>query len=127
MTVQIVAPGLADGPHVYGPFTIDFANGVAEVDDLDPGVQTYMLRKGYKVGAPGEIPEEDEQGGDVVLFDPSEHKVEEVLEYLATLDGDDEEVLRIRDAERAGKARRSVLEAIEGTPEIEKEVSADGA
>lgn len=49
--------------------------------------------------------------------DPSDFTVDQVKDYLATLDGDDAEVQRVLEAERTGKARVSLLEAIEGTPE----------
>lgn len=42
-----------------------------------------------------------------VGFDPSAHKVPAVLEYLATADVDEQR--RVIDAEKAGKARASVL------------------
>lgn len=122
MTLQIVAPGPADGSHVYGSHTIEFSNGVAEVEELNAGVRAYMARKGYRIGAPGEIPEEEEQVGAVDLFDPEEHKVEDVLEYLA--DAESDEVQRVLAAEAEGKARKSVLEF---EAEQDEEVSADGA
>lgn len=111
MALEIHAPGPADGAHVYGPHTIDFANGVAEVDGLHPGVRSYMEAAGYRVGAPGSFDTEDEgeQGGDPDLFDPSAHKVEAVLEHLA--DADDEEAARVLSAEAEGKARPSILKA----------------
>lgn len=54
-------------------------------------------------------------------FNPSEHTVPEVLEYLASLDdtdaeAHDAEVQRIYQAEADGEARKGVLEAIGGTP-----------
>lgn len=52
-------------------------------------------------------------------FDPNDHKVEEVLGYLGSISPEDPaardaEVDRVLSAERAGKARRGVLEATDG-------------
>lgn len=52
----------------------------------------------------------------VAAFDPSEHTVEEVQAYLASLDGDDDEVQRVLAAEKARKNRKTVVEAVEGSP-----------
>lgn len=50
-------------------------------------------------------------------FDPSEANATEAIDYLATIDSDPEsramEVARVAEAERAGKGRKSVLEAAE--------------
>lgn len=43
------------------------------------------------------------------VFDPAGYTVEEVTEYLATADA--AEVHRVLAAERAGKARKSILDA----------------
>lgn len=58
---------------------------------------------------------------DPVRFDPGEHEPDEVFEYLTGLDdteadAHDAEVVRVVEAERAGKNRAEVLELIEGTP-----------
>lgn len=55
-------------------------------------------------------------------FDPGEHDPAEVLAYLAGLDDTDPEVhdaevVRVVEAEKAGKNRAEVLELIEGTPD----------
>lgn len=58
---------------------------------------------------------------DPVPFAPGEHEPAEVLEYLTGLDDSDPEVhdaevVRVVEAERAGKNRTEVLELIEGRP-----------
>lgn len=45
---------------------------------------------------------------DTITFDPAEHNVGEVLDYLA--DAEPDEVQRVLDAERDGKARKGVLD-----------------
>ncbi|MFD6094572.1 hypothetical protein ACFWGN_20870 [Oerskovia sp. NPDC060338] len=55
------------------------------------------------------------------LFDPGEHEPAEVFAYLAGLDDTDPEVhdaevVRVFEAEKAGKNRAEVLELIGGTP-----------
>lgn len=54
----------------------------------------------------------------VESFDPSDHTVAEVQEYLQDAGGDERE--RVLDLERAGKARKGLLEA------PESQVAADG-
>lgn len=54
-------------------------------------------------------------------FDPSEASATDVLGYLATIDdadpeARDAEVVRVLESERAGKARKSVIEAVGGSP-----------
>ena len=58
------------------------------------------------------------------VFDPSAHTVEEVLAYLQGIDdadpeAHDAEVVRVITAEKAGKNRKGVVEAVEGTPEAD--------
>lgn len=55
-------------------------------------------------------------------FNPSEHEVDEVLEYLTNIpdedpEAHDAEVVRVVEAERAGQNRPEVIEAVEGTPD----------
>lgn len=55
------------------------------------------------------------------LFDPAQHSVEDVRAYLDGLDASDPErrnteLLRVVEAEKAGKNRPTLLEGIEGTP-----------
>lgn len=63
--------------------------------------------------------------GDKLTFDPAQFKVDEVLNYLANIDdtdpeAHDAEVARVLEAEKAGKNRKSLTEAIEGTPETQE-------
>ena len=58
------------------------------------------------------------------VFDPSAHTVEEVLAYLQGIDdadpeAHDAEVVRVIEAEKAGKNRKGIVEAVEGTPEAD--------
>lgn len=41
----------------YGPLVIEFKDGVAEVDDLPPGVRQYLIGAGYGIDADPEPPE----------------------------------------------------------------------
>lgn len=88
---------------------VTFTKGAGETSD--PAKIQYFERHGYTV--------ESEAPADP--FDPAKHNADEVLAYVAAIDdaepeAHDAEVVRVVEAERAGKARKSVLEAIEGTP-----------
>lgn len=80
-----------------------------EVPNVDPGARSGT---GDVILRP--LPEADDAHPDALVgvdtagpFDPSEHTVEEVVEYLA--DADAEEKARVLAAEAAGKARKSLL------------------
>lgn len=60
---------------------------------------------------------------DTDLFDPSEHDAAEVKAYLA--DASPDEFVRVMDAEKAGKARKTVLEVTQD-PSNPPEPSEDG-
>lgn len=67
---------------------------------------------------------EDKEQSENELFDPAEHKTDDVLEYLQSIDDEDlesrdAELNRVLDAEKAGKNRKGILEAFEGAPEQE--------
>lgn len=49
--------------------------------------------------------------------DPADFTVDQVNAYLAGLDGDDAEVQRVLAAEKDGKDRKGITEAIEGAPQ----------
>lgn len=72
--------------------------------------QAKALGKGY-------VPAESlEQANDPAIFDPSDHKVDEVIEYLAGLDDSEDgeaEAERVLEAERNGKDRKSILDSFE--------------
>lgn len=90
---------------------VTFTKGTGETSD--PAAIQYFERHGYDVKhEPETVP---------APFDPAKHNADEVLAYVAAIDdadpeAHDAEVVRVVEAERAGKARKSVLEAIEGTP-----------
>ncbi|WP_104088011.1 hypothetical protein [Arthrobacter sp. GMC3] len=92
---------------------VTFTDGVGESDDV--ASLEYFGRQGYKVECEAAKDNADDP------FDPAKHNVDEVLAYVAAInDADSEahdaEVVRILEAERAGKDRKSITEAIEGTP-----------
>lgn len=55
---------------------------------------------------------EDEAEEAAEAFDPSAHKVDEVLAYVANVS--DEEKARVLEAEKAGKARKTLIEKLQG-------------
>lgn len=84
-------------------------NVVAEVPDND-----YYRDKGWaKVSddTPTTVEAKLQEEGDrflgVVVYDPSAHSVEDVQAYLA--DAPEAEVTRVLQAERDGKARKTIL------------------
>jgi hypothetical protein len=97
----------------FGPFAVEFKNGVAETDETLPdGVKAYLERRKYTV---------EEAGADDGPFDPAKHDIAEVRAYLDGLDDSDPEardaeLVRVVDAEKAGKNRSTLLKAIEGVP-----------
>lgn len=67
-----------------------------------------------KLGKTGEVPdeaviEEPEEEEEEGPFDPDEHTVDEVLDYLTSDDIEDDETERVLDAERKGKQRKGIL------------------
>ena len=88
---------------------VQFANGEAETDN--PAVLAYCKAAGYTI----------EDGEPAGPFDPNKHTVDEVRAYIDGLDDSDPEArdaefVRVVEAERAGKARKSFLESVEGIP-----------
>lgn len=97
---------------------IKFVDGEAEVSDAQ-ALALLALPAEFEVTVDGEPKAAAETGDDA--FDPSEHNAEEVRAYLAGLDDSDPEahdaeVTRVLEAEKAGKNRKGIIEAIEGTP-----------
>ncbi len=85
---------------------VDFVDGVGHADtanDAGRSAYAYFERAGYRL-APVEEPEQDNTPDEV--FDPSEHKAEEVIDYLETADAD--EARRVLAAEAAGKTRSTI-------------------
>ncbi|GMA31597.1 hypothetical protein [Litorihabitans aurantiacus] len=108
MSIKITSPieGFT-GKSVFGPTTVTFDKGVAELEDLSTPLRAYLETKGYTI-----------EGVEVGPFDPAKHKADDVIDYLAGLDRSDEagraEFDRVAAAERASeKPRAGVLKAIE--------------
>lgn len=92
---------------------VQFTDGVGETTDT--AALAYFERHGYDI-----VP--DFSTPDPEPFDPSAHSVEEVLSHLQGIDdadpeAHDAEVVRVLAAEKAGKNRKGIVEAVEGTPE----------
>ena len=105
----ITAPVKGFSGNVVG---VDFKDGTGETDNTAQ-IQ-YFTRHGYTV-------EQAEDLGGNELFDPAQHNVDEVLAHIAGIDDSDAEahdaeVVRVLEAERAGKDRKSIIEAGEGAP-----------
>lgn len=101
-----------------------FRDGTAVVSDATKpgrGAIEYFRRRGYQVTAnvPADEVEEQEPADDdpAEAFDPEAHNADEVIAYLEGLDRDDSdgeaEFDRVIEAERAGKARKTVLALID--------------
>ncbi|MFB7589375.1 hypothetical protein [Streptomyces sp. NPDC056169] len=96
---------------------IVFTDGAAIVSDAEKtGRQAieYFRRRGYGVTSKA-VEEVEEASGTSpeALFDPAAHDAAEVIDYLDQLDAnlpeEEAEIARVIDAERAGKARKTVL------------------
>ncbi|MFI1701958.1 hypothetical protein ACH419_39260 [Streptomyces bobili] len=96
---------------------VAFKDGVGHVTDEGKEGRAaieYFRRRGYTlVGEGADEPQDGEQEGGGTPppspFDPSEHDAPEVVAYLdSTTDGD--EIARVLEAERNGKARKTVLQ-----------------
>lgn len=62
MSTKITSPieGFT-GRTVFGPLTVEFKDGVAEVEEkLTPGVRDYLKGRGYKIGRTTSEPSADE-------------------------------------------------------------------
>lgn len=106
---SIKSPVKGFGGEVVG---VRFKDGSATC--TDEAKLNYFERQGYAVtGRPApKAPEPPKDADPAAQFDPSEHSVEEVAEYLAGLPADDDgatERQRVFDAEKAGKARVSII------------------
>ncbi|MFD6968376.1 hypothetical protein [Streptomyces sp. NPDC059949] len=90
-----------------------FVKGTAQVDsDTGAGRSqlNYFRSSGYGVRALDEEPAEHVPDEGDVDFDPAQHGVDDVLDYLTSVADDEEETDRVIDAERNGKARKTILE-----------------
>lgn len=97
---------------------VQFANGEAETDNA--AVLAYCKGAGYTI----------EAGKHAGPFDPSKHSVAEVRAYVDGLDDSDPEArdaefVRVVEAERAGKNRKSFMESVEGVPAGTEENTGD--
>lgn len=96
---------------------VQFANGEATTDNQ--AVIAYCEAAGYKVEVTVQAdPAKTEDDGQ---FNPSKHNVDEIRAYVDGLDDSDPEkrnaeFLRVVEAERAGKARKSFLDSVDGIP-----------
>lgn len=123
MSIKITSPieGLSE-PSTFGPLTVTFKDGVAEVDELPTPLRAWLETKGYKVEAIAAEP--------AGPFDPSAHTVDEVLAHLGLADGSQpptvEEYDRVVAAERDGKARKSLLEAFDKAAQAASDEGGDG-
>lgn len=52
MAVKVTAPSRTTAVHSFGPVALSFTDGVAEADELPPGVRAYMERRGYTITSP---------------------------------------------------------------------------
>lgn len=95
---------------------IKFVDGKAEVSEAQASA-LLALPAEFEVTVDGESKVGTES--DDEAFDPSGHNAEEVRAYLAGLDDSDTEahgaeVIRVLEAEKAGKDRKGIIEFIEG-------------
>lgn len=66
----------------------------------------------------GSDPDSDDSDDQEELYDPSEHKVADVLQYVQ--DADQDYIRSVLDAEREGKNRSSLVDALEAMLETEE-------
>ena len=106
--IQIINPGKVPGRSAYGGTVLNFnQDGVAEVAQVSPGLERWLRAAGY------DLVNLDDPGTkkDALRFEPSNHTVEEVLEYLAS--ASETERARVLNLEADGKARRTILGAVD--------------
>ena len=100
--IQISNPSGKPGTSAYGGTYLTFdETGTTTVEAVSPALARWLRAAGYKVVDLAEHPEEE------VVFDPADHKVEDVMSYLAT--ADEAERARVLAAEAEGQARKSIL------------------
>lgn len=97
----------------FGPLKLEFVDGVTTTDQpVSEGHFAYFRDHGFGIELDAE---EKNDGNKEDPFDPSKHSVEEVLAYLGGSDADhppvtSEEWDRVKAAEAAGKARKSIAD-----------------
>lgn len=105
--IQIINPGRVPGRSSYGGTVLNFnQDGVAEVAQVSPGLERWLKAAGYDLVDLGDPVAKK----DAVQFEPANHTVEEVLEYLAS--ASETERARVLNLEADGKARRTILGAV---------------
>ncbi|MCX4540493.1 hypothetical protein [Streptomyces sp. NBC_01565] len=112
MKYRITAPE----PFSGGIAGVGFANGHGLADaDKDRRALAYFRQAGYVVEAveepaPEPAPEPVETDEGDVEFDPAQHNVDEVIDYLDSVADDEEETMRVLLAEAEGKNRKTITE-----------------
>ena len=106
--IQIINPGRVAGRSSYGGTVLNFnSDGVAEIAQVSPGLERWLRAAGYDL-----INMDDPASKqNAIQFEPSNHTVEDVLEYLAS--ASETERTRVLNLEADGKARRTILGAVE--------------
>lgn len=98
---------------------VAFKDGTGRVTDESKEGRAaieYFRRRGYTLtreGGDEDVADEAEpnspdEGGEP--FDPSKHDAADVIAYLDAHAGDEDEVARVLEAEKNGKARKTVLQ-----------------
>lgn len=99
---QIQNPSGKAGSSSYGGQYLTFDDtGVATARALSPGLARWLRAAGYKVTDLDKKPEK------ALGYSPDDHKVEDVLKYLAEADKDERD--RVLELEKAGKARQGIV------------------
>lgn len=99
---QIQNPSGKANASSYGGTYLKFDDtGTATAKALSQGLTRWLRAAGYKVTDLDKEPET------AVVFDPSDHSIEEVMKYLA--EADDDERARVLALETSGKARKGIL------------------
>lgn len=115
--------GAANAPEVgLGEPTTEASSAAVEKDSAKrslvtpvDGTRAIEPSEGLAVpaGAPAPKPTEvttADLQADAGTFDPADHTVDEVNEYLSTVDPNGAEYARVIDAEKAGQGRKGILE-----------------
>lgn len=99
---QIQNPSGTASSSSYGGHYLEFDDtGVATAKVLSPGLTRWLRAAGYTVTDLDEEPEA------ALGYSPDDHKVGDVVKYLAKADKDERD--RVLALEKAGKARQGVL------------------
>lgn len=115
MSITVNSPEPGFSGEVAG---VVFANGEATLA-AEAGYSAalaYFRRRGYRITdaepEPADEPAAPAAGPDEgdLPFDPSQHNVDEVIDYLDSVADDEEETLRVLLAEAEGKNRKTITE-----------------